>query len=358
MISYYDIIISMRILILGNNHSAESFYYNLSKNKQDIVFSTCSKVENYIEYENEDDIVDFCSANEINFILVTEEKYINLSLQEKLISSDITVFSPSPEAIGICKYKSNAKKFINKNKFLSPKYFIAERNNLAFDYLKTSTYPLAIRPDIHSYRECSQFVETFGQAQKIINKFFESGNKKIIIEDYIQGKNVVIWAISDGYSAKIIGTNARYQNNIGLFEPEFLDNEAKEKILKEVINPAISSLAQQEEEYIGILGFDFITDSNKNPYLVGFNSFFDDISVDFYTKCYDINWTEIFESCVVGDIFTKYEIKSNDEYALTIRTNDDIKFINARIKSNLKKYVEELDYNTDEFKEAVKLWKY
>ena len=347
----------MRILILGNNHSAESFYEILSKNKEDIIFSNCSSIENHINYDNEDDIVDFCEANEINFILTTDENYMNSFLQERFNSLNITNFSPSEEAINICKYKSEAKKFINKNKFLAPKFFIAERINLALDYLKTANYPIVIRPDVHNAKECSQFAETYSQARKIINDFFESGNKKIVLEDYILGKNAVIWAISDGYSAKIIGANAKYQNNVGLLEPEFLTDECKEKLLENIINPTISSLASQGEEYIGILGFDFIFSNNK-WYLVGFNSFFDDISTDFYTKCYSLDWINIFESCIIGDIFSKYEFKSDGEYALTIRNDDKINLITSRIKSNLNRYIEELGYYTEDYKEAVELWKY
>ena len=347
----------MRILILGNNYSAKSFYYALEKNKDDIVFSTYSEIENSIKYTDEDDIVDFCEANEINFILITDEKYITHNLQEKLNSLNITVFAPTVEALDICRYKSSAKKFINKNKFPSPKYFIAEKPNLAIDYIKEQNLPCAIHPDTHSDKECVQFAETFGQAQKIVNKFFENGNKKIILEDYVQGKNFTVWTISDGYCAKIIGINAKYQNSVGFFEPEFVTAEIKENIIKNIINPAISSLAN-EEEYIGILGFDFMLNSSSEPILIGFNSFFDDISVDFYTNCYDINWLDVFESCIVGDMFSKYDFISDDEYALTIKSDNEIKFISAKIKSNLNKYVEELDCDTKDYKEAIELWKY
>ena len=348
----------MRILILGKNHSAKSFWEILSKNNEDIVFSNCSDVSGNIQYDDEDDIVDFCEANEINFILITDENYITSTLLDRLNEDNITIFSPTEEAINISKYKSAAKKFINKNKFLAPKFFIAEKSNLAYDYIKSATYPLAIRPETHNFRECTQFVETYSSAQKVINKFFENGNKKIIIEDYIQGKNVEIWAISDGYSAKIIGANAKYQNNIGYLEPEFLTEDMKENLLSSVINPTISSLASQDEEYIGILGFDFIITPKNEAYLVGFNSFFDEISVDLYTKCLEINWLKMFESCVIGDIFANYNIEESREYALTIRFEEKIKLITAKIKSNLEKYADELGYNTQDYKEATKLWKY
>lgn len=354
----YDIIIPMRILILGNNYTVKELYNSLCKNKNNIVFSTHSEVKNSIGYEDKNEIIDFCEANEINLVIICDENYIHQEFLENLNALNITIFSPSSDAINICKHKSYAKKFINKNRFLAPKFFIAEKPSSAVEYIESANYPLAIRPDIHSYRECTKFCETFSKAQKIVYDFFENGNKKIIIEDYIEGKNVVIWTLCDGYRAEIIGSNAKYQNNVGLFEPDFLTNELKEKITNEIINPAVLSLAQQEEEYIGILGFDFIINSKNEPYLVGFNSFFDDISIKFFTKCYDINWADVFESCVIGDVFSKYEFKAKDDWAIVLRQNEDIKFLSARTKSNLERYLDELEFDTTEFKEASKLWKY
>ena len=348
----------MRILILGNNHSAKSFYKILNEDKNNIVFTTNKEVKNNIEYTAKEDIIDFLEANEIDFVLITEEKYIDPYFQEQMDSLSISYFSPTIEAVEICKYKSSAKKFINKNKFLTPKYFIAEKNNLAGDYVKNAEYPLAIKPDIHNPKEALRFCETYSSALKTINDFFENGNKKIIVEDYILGKNVTIWTISDGYSAKIIGSNAKYQNNISLFEPEFLTEDIKENILKNIINPTITSLAEEEKEYIGILGFDIILSKDNKAYLIGFNSFFDDISVDFYTNCYDLNWLKVFESCIVGDIFTKFDFKPDTNYALTIRNEEKINLITANFKSNLNKYIIELDLDNEDYKEAKKLWKY
>ena len=353
----YVIINSMRILILGNNYCAESFFNNLKNRENDIVFTNCSKVKSSVKYTDERDLIDFCEANEINFVLITDKTYMVESFLEKLNSLNITVFAPTSEAIKICKYKSYVKKFINKNKFLSPKYFIAEKLNMATDYLKSTNLPVAIHPEETTESECVQFAETYRDAQKIINKFFESGNKKIVLEDYIQGKNFTIWTISDGYSAKIMGINAKYQNKIGMSDPHFVTNELKQNLLENVINPAIASLAE-EEEYIGILGFNFILDNKNNPYLLGFNCFFDEISVDFYTNCCEIDWIDVFESCIIGNIFSKYDFKANDEYALTIKTDNEIKFISSKIKSNLDKYVSELGYDTQDYKEAIQLWKY
>ena len=348
----------MRILVLGNNYSAESFFNLFRANSDNIVFSNIRKLENYVEFVNSQDIKEFCQANEINLVLILDEEMINIGLQEELSALNITAFSPSVEAISIVVSKSIAKKFMHRNKILTPKFIIADKPQMAFDYLKNMQSPKAIKPDNHSYRECTQFVETYRKAQETVNKFFESGNKKVIIEDYIEGRNISVWTISDGYSAKIIASTAKYQNNVAIFEPEFISEELKENILKNAILPTITSLSIQNEEYVGILGFDFILTRENDFYLLGYNSFFDDINVDFFIKGFDLDWAYVFDSCIVGDVLSKYDFVPKNEYMMTLRQDDKIYFISAKTKSNIKRYVRELELDDRELKEAEKIWKY
>ena len=79
----------MRILILGNNYSAESFYNNFCLDKNNIVFSTCSNTANFVKYDSEDDIVDFIEANEINFVLTKlRTRLVSDFCETKLVDFD------------------------------------------------------------------------------------------------------------------------------------------------------------------------------------------------------------------------------------------------------------------------------
>ena len=348
----------MRILILGNDYASKQFFNLFKKNKENIVFSTIKTFENYINFEDSQDILDFCSANEINLVLINDIDLINQGIQEAISSINISAFAPSLDAITICSSKSYAKKFMYKNKILTPKFFIAEKPQLALDYYKQNQKAQTLKPDNNSYQECPIFCETQKNVIEASNLLFANGNKKIIVEDYIEGKNISLWVLSDGYSAKIIGTSVKYQNNIALFDPDFITEELKEKIYQEAILPTINSLNSNDEEYIGILGFDFILTNDFQAYLLGYNHFFDDINVDFYTYGFNLNWAEVFDSTIVGDVFQKFEFNSKNEHMLTIRQNEKIHLITSKTKSGLEKYLKELDFDLNEYYEAKKIWKY
>ncbi len=348
----------MRILILGNNYVQNRLSDYFKRKDDNIIFSNSVFEELNINLSNLSDIEDFCKVNDINFVIPTEDRYVTDDFENIFNKLGITYFAPSESSFDICKYKSCAKKFAYKNKINSAKFFITEKPQPAFDFLKSTSYPIAIHPDMKSYTECVKFAETHSKAQNFINKLFATGNKKIVLEDYIAGKNIVFWAISDGYSAKKIGTVAKYQDNISFFNPDFITDELEAKIQKDIIEPTILNLSMEQEEYIGIIGFDIILSNDNTPYLVGYKGFFDDLSIDFFLNTYNFDWLEVFESCIKGDVFLKYEFNPSCDYMLAIREGEEIDFISAKTKRNLKKYIEELGLDKNLYTEAVKIWKY
>lgn len=347
----------MRILILGDNHAACRFCELFSKDKNNIVFSVLKGAKSFVELASIEDIIDFCAANVINFVLITENKYLKYNLAENLAEFNTSVFAPTNEASLITVSKVQAKRFMYKNKIPTPKFNIVEKTTVASDYIKQAGLPLVIKPDNSNFKECPIFVETNKQAQSAVETLFNNGNSKIIIEDYILGKNLTLWTISDGFSAKIIGSSAKYQNNVAYFEPDFLTYELKEKITDKIINPTISALSACGNEYTGILGFDVMIDRSNNPYLVNYNSFFDDMSVDFFTQ-YNLNWLEVFESTLVGDVFSRFNFETPVNLMLTLRFGDEIELISAKTKSALKTYLSEMEYDLKDYCEAKNLWKY
>ena len=348
----------MRILVLGNNYAKESLVNYFKQNEENIVFSNSNELIKSVDFSNPDDIADFCEANEINFVIPAGNEFISAELEEKFNDLNITYFAPAEDAADICKYKSYAKRFMYKNKIESPKFFIAEKTQAAIEYLKTTFFPVAIHPEIKSYTECVKFAETYGQAQKYINEFFMTGNKKLVIEDYVDGKNIIFWAISDGYSAKIIGASANYMDCVSVFEPEFITEDIKQSVIEKIINPTILNLSLEGDEYIGIIGFDTILTRNNDICPIGYKSFFDDLSIDFFLNGFSVDWLDIFESCIKGDVLSKYDFCPNDDYMISLRDNENVEFISAKTKANLKRYIDELDINTENYDKAVKLWKY
>ena len=346
----------MRILILSNRFSGLKFFNLFSQDKDNIVFSLiegCNKVD----LQTNEDIIDFVEGNVIDFILVGDEKYIDDDLFENLNEYNLDIFSPCQDAVEISKSKSFAKKFMYKNKILTPNFQIYDKIQVALDSVKNLSSPVAIKPDVHNFKQRTVFCETQTQCERAIKNLFQNDCSKIIIEDYIEGKNITIWTLSDGFKAQILGTCAKYQDVVSYFEPEFVDENIKNDAIENYINPTISRLSYVSDEYIGILGFDFILDRENKLNLTGYKSFFDDIDVDFFIQGFNVNWLDIFKDTIKGDVFLNNEIKPKNEYMLSLRGDEKIEFIEAKTLSNLELYLKELNFDDNEYKEAKRIWK-
>ena len=346
----------MRILILANDYSAKVMYDYFCKDKENIVFSLCDNC-NKVDFLSQDDIVEFVEANAINFILITDEKYIEDDLTDKFNKFDCCVFSPCQDAVEIIKSKSYAKKFMYKNKIPTTEFQVFEKAQVALDYIKNLNHPVAIKPEQHNFKERTYFCDTRQKCFQKINELFYNGNEKIVIEEYVEGKNITLWALTDGFSSKMLGICAKYQDEISYFEPEFIDENMKNVLIQDVVNPTINALSLQESEFVGVLGFDLILDKKGEFKLLGYKNFFDDLDIEFFLKAYDVDWLDVFNSTIRGDVFLKFDVeKRHDEYMLSFREGNSVNLLSAKTMSNLELYLKQENFDYSCFEEARKIW--
>lgn len=355
----------MRILVIGNSKSAEILTNFLSENKDLLVFTTKEGTDgNFIDINPKDveELKEFALANEINLTIAADIFLSDIDYFSVFGESNLAVLAPDYDAAKIASLKSYGKKFIYKNKIKTPKFAFFEKLNLALDYIRSAEYPLVIKPDGHCETETAYIAETFGAAKKQVEKLFQNDNKKILIEEYIYGKEMSIYVLSDGFRPIVLDAFYTYRNELAV--KTFLKDELKEKIYNEIIFPTISSLAEDGLEYTGILGFDIILTPDGEPYLIEYNSFFKDLDIEAVLRGVDEDWVKLFMDAIVGTLADNFEtpfsISRKDEYYGAFRfedkTENEIITQSARTLSLLKTKLLEEGLNREDLKDAERLW--
>jgi len=354
----------MRILTIGNSKSIEILTNFLAQNKDFLVFTTSPDTEaNFIDIhpENVGELKEFALANEINLTIAPGDTGFDIDYLKEFGENNLTVLAPDKEALKIASSKSFGKKFIYKNKIQTPKFAFFEKSNLALEYAKTAQYPIVIKPDGHSETETAYIAETFSAAKKQIELLFQRGNSKVLIEDFIYGKEASIYVLTDGFNPIILGACANFQNEISILNPSFLNKEAEEKIYNEIIFPTISGLTREDAEYTGILGFDIIIDSKKEAYLIEYNSFFKDIDCEIILNGALENWPKLFMDTIVGTLADNFEtpfsIKKKEEYFGAFRLQNEIISENAKTFGTLKNKLITEGLDEKNLFEAEKMWR-
>lgn len=286
----------------------------------------CTVVD--IREDSIQELLEFSLENAIDLTVVVSEKAIKNDIASVFQNNGQMIFAPGAESADICLKKSFGKKFMYKNRIPCPKFGIFDKPAMAFDYLKKSQTPLVIKTDEHQSDGGSIVCSEPNIAKTCVENLFESGEKRIIIEDYIYGHEFSFYVITDGYKALPLGVAATYKyedegksgqitGGMGAFVPDYrVSNHLEQKILKQIVYPTLNSLSSNQTPYIGILGIDCILTPNDELYVIEFNSFLQSPECQCILALLDENIYKLIEACTIGSFADDYEkIDISDSYA-------------------------------------------
>ncbi len=332
----------MRILITGSG-AKEYTLAKMMKNCEniDLVFvapgnDAISEIANCVDIkaDNVDELLEFAKANEIDMTVACSEKSVINGIADKFNDAGLMIFAPSIEAARICTSKSAAKKFMYKTKIPTPKFGVFDRENMAVEYARKSRMPIVIKSDNHMHGENAVVCDSFKEAKRVIEEAFGSFQKKIVIEDFIDGQEFSYYIITDGFNALPLNSVVPYKyslngdgglinSGVGAYAPYYmLDNTIERKLFKEVIYPALDELSKNGNSYVGILGVDVIIDRDGNINVLEFNSFLQEPDAQCVLGLLNENIFYLMRSAIIGTLIDLYpEIKVLPQYAASVVLN-------------------------------------
>jgi len=281
-----------------------------------------------IRETNTQELLEFAHENSIDLTIASSEIAIKNDIANLFQSHNQMIFAPTEASASICTNKSIGKKFMYKNRIPCPKFAIFDKPSMAIDYAKNSNMPIVIKTDEHQEKGVL-VCNSFSIAKNCIEDFFSSGEKKVIIEDYILGHGFSFYVISDGYHALPLGSVATYKYELegdgglitdgtGAYTPDYrISKQTERDILRQIIFPTINSLARQHTPYIGVLGVDLII-NDERFYAIEFNSFLKDPDSQAILAILNENIYHLFQACVVGSFADDYnQIEFSDKSAVS-----------------------------------------
>ena len=271
-----------------------------------------------IKANNTDELLEFAQANDIDLTIASSEQAIVNEIAEKFNEAGRLIFAPTAAAARICTSKSTGKKFMYKTKIPTAKFGIFDRENVAVDYARRAKYPLLLKTDNHLPGENTIVCTSFKDAKRKIEDNFLNFNKKIVLEDFIEGQEFTYYIITDGYNAMPIlsavpykyalnGNGGLITSGIGAYAPYYmLEADIESRIFNEIVYPTLDSLAKNKTNYTGILGIDIILDRNKQPFVLEFNSFLQEPDAQCILKLLDCNLINLMKAAIAGSLADDY----------------------------------------------------
>lgn len=240
-----------------------------------------------------DAIIKFVGEHsDITMTVVAPDDPLAAGLVDLLESKGYRAFGPRKNAAIIEASKAFSKNLMKKYKIPTADYEEFDSYDKAMDYIKKADYPLVVKADGLALGKgviiCEKLEDGINAVNDMMvdNKFKDAG-KKIIVEEFMTGKEVSILAFTDGKTIKPMVSSQdhkrAYDNDKGLntggmgtFSPsKVYTKEIAEETMKNIILPTVDAMNSEGRSFKGVLYFGLML-TDKGVRVVEYNARFGD----------------------------------------------------------------------------------
>jgi phosphoribosylamine---glycine ligase len=292
----------MRVLLIGSGGREHALALKINKSSLlDKLFimpgnpGTNNLGENTdINPSQKNEVLQFCKEAKIDLIVIGPEQPLVEGLSDFLRNENFKVFGPGKKAAEIEGSKSFAKQLMKKYNIPTAGFavFNSDEYDDALLYLRKSKYPVVIKADGLAAGKgvliCSNFIEVENVLKEIfIDKVFGTSGDKIIIEEFLEGEEASVFAITDGtdfitlpssQDHKRMGDNDTGKNTggMGAYSPApVITNQLLSMIENNIIKPTLKGMKSEGSLFSGCL-YAGLMITEEGPKVIEFNCRFGD----------------------------------------------------------------------------------
>ncbi len=291
----------MKVLLLGSGGREHALAWKIKQSpKCDALFiapgnpGTASMGTNIPINPNDfEALANFCLDQKIDMIVVgPEDPLVNGVVdffKTHPLLQDLPVIGPDKNAAQLEGSKVFSKAFMLRNNVQTPSYqqFSSNQMEDAKSYLKEKTFPLVLKADGLAAGKgviiCNGLADAIAELELMLNGKFGAAGNRVVIEDFLHGKELTVIILTDGNKYLILPTSKDYKKvgdgdtglNTGgmgaISPPPFVTDVFMQKVVDKIIEPTLMGLKKDEIQYKGFLYFGLFN-CNDEPYLIEYNA--------------------------------------------------------------------------------------
>ena len=330
----------MNILIIGSGGREYSIGLALSKEEDNhnIFYNpgngATKKFATNINIKDYNELADWAKANSIDLTIVGPEAPLVDGIVDIFKSNGLTIFGPSKEAAKLEGSKVYMKNFLKKYQIPTAKYIETSNEEEAINFIKKhNTYPVVIKADGLCAGKGVIIAQDEEEAIKTVKEMlsgeaFGEAGKKVIVEEYLDGFELSMFAICDGYNYKLLpaaqdhkrvgdGDTGPNTGGMGAYAPTPLVNDdIYEQVKKNIIEPTLKGMQEEGAPFEGVLFIGLMVVDNK-PYVLEFNVRFGDPECEILMPLIDGKVSELFYKGATKDL-DSLDIKIKNKYCVGV----------------------------------------
>ncbi|MBO5609388.1 MAG: phosphoribosylamine--glycine ligase [Eubacterium sp.] len=285
-----------------------------------------------------DSLVAFAKEKDVDFVIVAPDDPLAAGVADAFLDAGIKTFGPRKNAAIIEASKAFSKDLMKKYNIPSAAYETFEDADAALAYLETQEAPYVLKADGLALGKgvliCQTLEEAKAGIQEIMvdKKFGEAGNK-VVIEEFMTGREVSVLCFSDGKTILPMtsaqdhkragdGDTGLNTGGMGTFSPSpFYTDEIAKFCEENVYQRTIDAMAAEGREFKGVL-FCGLMLTEKGPRVLEFNARFGDPEAQVVIPRLKNDIVEVMEACVDGTL-DKIDLQFEDNAAVCVMLASD-----------------------------------
>ena len=268
-------------------------------------------------------LADFGVAQGIDLTVVGPEVPLTLGIVDEFELRGLRIFGPNRKAAELEGSKVFAKQFMARHRIPTARFKVAETPTQALRILKSGEFffPLVVKADGLAAGKGVIVCNSVKTAELAVNtimvekKFGESGNR-VVIEEYLRGKEASFIVISDGvkvlpfvttmdHKAVYDGDRGPNTGGMGAISPSpFVSQDLFDSTMKHIVFPTITRMLEEERKYKGVLYVGLML-TEDGPKVLEYNCRFGDPETQPQMMRLESDLVEVLLAAIEGNVLEK-----------------------------------------------------
>lgn len=331
----------MKVLVIGGGGREHAICWKLSKSpKVDELYcapgnagiaevAKCVDI-GVMDFEK---MADFAKKEAFDLVVVGPDDPLSGGIVDVLEEKGLRVFGPRKNAAILEGSKAFSKDLMKKYGIPTAAYETFDTPEAALNYLETAPVPIVLKADglalgkgvliCNTREEAKEGVKTL-----MLDKQFGHAGDRIVVEQFMTGREVSVLSFVDGKTIKIMtsaqdhkrakdGDQGLNTGGMGTFSPSpFYTPEVDEFCKKHIYQATVDAMKAEGREFKGIIFFGLMLTAD-GPKVLEYNARFGDPETQVVLPRMKNDIVDVFEACVDGTL-DQIDLQFEDNAAVCV----------------------------------------
>ncbi len=280
-----------------------------------------------------DKLSNFVKENQIDLTIVGMDDPLVGGIVDVFEQEGLRIFGPRKNAAILEGSKAFSKDLMKKYNIPTAGYENFTDPEAAITYLKDATYPIVLKADGLALGKGVLICNTFEEAQEgvasiMLEKQFGDAGNTLVVEEFMQGREVSVLSFVDGKTIKIMtsaqdhkrakdGDQGLNTGGMGTFSPSPFYTPEVDAFCKEYIyQKTVDAMAMEGREFKGIIFFGLML-TETGPKVLEYNARFGDPETQVVLPRMKNDIVDVVEACIDGNL-DKINLEFEDNAAVCV----------------------------------------